>query len=36
MLDVIVLDEILTANSMRPNKFLEPWAKVGAALVWNL
>ena len=36
LLDVIDLDEILKVNSMWENKFLEPWAKTGAALVWKL
>ena len=36
MLDIIDLDEILTVNSVWENKFFEPWAKVGAALVWKL
>ena len=36
LLDVIDLNEILTVNSMWEKKFLEPWAKVGAALVWKL
>ena len=36
LLDIIDLDKILTVNSMWENKFSEPWAKMGAALVWNL
>ena len=36
LLEVIDLDKILTVNSMWENKFFEPWAQVGAALVWNL
>ena len=40
LLDVIDLDKIWTVNetvnSMWEKKIFEPWAKVGAALVWNL
>ena len=36
LLDVINLDEILMLNSVGENNFFEPWAKVGAALVWKL
>ena len=35
LLDVVDLDKISTVNSMWENEFLEPWAKVGAALVKN-
>ena len=34
--DDIDLDKIWTVNFMWENKFFELWAKVGAALVWNL
>ena len=36
LLDVINLDKMWTANSMREKKLFVPRAKVGAALVWNL
>ena len=36
LLHVINSDKSLPLNSMWENKFLEPLAKVGAALVWNL
>ena len=36
LLYIIDLDEILTVNSMWENKFLEPWVKVDAILVWKL
>ena len=36
LLDVFDFDKILTVNSIWENKFYEPWAKVGAALVWKL
>ena len=32
---IIDLDEILTVNSMWQHKFFEPWAKLGAPLVWK-
>ena len=35
-LDVMDLNKILTVNSTWVNKFLKPWAKVGAAFVWKL
>ena len=36
LLDVIDSDEIRTVNSMWENKFFEPWAKGGEALVRKL
>ena len=36
LLDVIDLDKIWIVNLCEKNKFCEPWAKVGAALVRNL
>ena len=36
LLEVIDYDEIVTLNSIWENKFLEPSAKVDAALVWKL
>ena len=33
LLVVIDLDKIWKEKSMRENKFFEPWAKVGSALV---
>ena len=36
LLDVFDLNKIWTVNFMWENEFFEPWAKVGAALVWNL
>ena len=36
LMDVIDLDEIVTVNSMWEIQIFEPWAKVGATLVWEL